>query len=161
MFPLERAVDEAVRVFLFPEEAERPRDFFVPQAPVESPPGYRSLPYSVPSARHADFSIKKPRCNWLLQRGLQGRGDWIRTSDLLNPILRVKAASSRRISQMQAFWRLTDSTLHTLYADHSRKSTILPQFPGFSVPKRAHTNTIEISLITYRDEPGDDHRPSR
>jgi hypothetical protein len=66
------------------------------------------------------------------------RGDWIRTSDLLNPIFRVKAAPSRRMSQMQAFWRLTDSTLHTLYADHSRKSTIRPCFPGFSVPKRAH-----------------------
>jgi hypothetical protein len=31
------------------------------------------------------------------------RGDWIRTSDLLNPILGVKAAPSRRMSQMQAF----------------------------------------------------------
>jgi hypothetical protein len=30
---------------------------------------------SVPSARHADFFIKKPRCNWLLQRGLQCRGE--------------------------------------------------------------------------------------
>src|SRR5215472_12230464 len=84
------------------------------------------------------------------------RGDWIRTIDLLNPIFRVKSASSRRMSQMQAFWRLTDSTLHTLYADLSRKSTILPRFPGFSVPKRAHTNTIEISVITYGGEPGDD-----
>jgi hypothetical protein len=45
-----------------------------------------SLPYSVPSARHADVSIKKPRRNLLSQRGLQCRGDWIRTSDLLNPI---------------------------------------------------------------------------
>jgi hypothetical protein len=31
------------------------------------------------------------------------RGDWIRTSDLLNPILWVKAAPSRRMSQVQAF----------------------------------------------------------
>ena len=45
-----------------------------------------SVPYSVPSAGHADFSIKKPRCNLLLQRGLQSRGERIRTSDLLNPI---------------------------------------------------------------------------
>ncbi len=29
---------------------------------------------------------KKPRCNLLSQRGLRCRGDWIRTSDLLNPI---------------------------------------------------------------------------
>jgi hypothetical protein len=56
----------------------------------------------------------------------------------VNPILRVEATPSRRISQMQAFWRLTDSTAYTLYADRSRKSTICPQFPGFSVPKRAH-----------------------
>jgi hypothetical protein len=34
----------------------------------------------------ADVSIKKPRCNLLLQRGLQCRGERIRTSDLLNPI---------------------------------------------------------------------------
>src|SRR5437867_3577950 len=31
------------------------------------------------------------------------RGDWIRTSDLLNPVLWVEAATSRRMSQMQAF----------------------------------------------------------
>jgi hypothetical protein len=68
------------------------------------------------------------------------RGDWIRTSDLLNPILWAEAATSRRISQMQAFWRLTDSTLHTVYADHSRKSTNRPHFTGFSVPKRAHVS---------------------
>jgi hypothetical protein len=98
---------------------------------------------SLPSARQADFSIKKPRRNLLLQRGLQCRGDWIRTSDLLNPIFRVKSASSRRISQMQAFWRLTDSTLHTLYADHGGNSTISPHFPFFSVPKRAHFEVID------------------
>src|SRR5262249_36841553 len=50
-------------------------------------------------------------CDW----PSECRGDWIRTSDLLNPILGDKAGSSRRMSQMQAFWRLTDSTLHTLY----------------------------------------------
>jgi hypothetical protein len=48
--------------------------------------GGLSLPDSLPSARQADFSIKKPRCNLLSQRGLHCRGDWIRTSDLLNPI---------------------------------------------------------------------------
>ena len=46
---------------------------------------------------------KKGRRNLLLRQPLQCRGDWIRTSDLLNPILGVKAASSRRMSQMQAF----------------------------------------------------------
>jgi integrase len=65
------------------------------------------------------------------------RGDWIRTSDLLNPIFPVKSASSHRMSQMQAFWRLIDFTLRTVYPDSSSKSTICPQFPGFSVPKRA------------------------
>jgi hypothetical protein len=78
-------------------------------------------------------------CDW----PSECRGDWIRTSDLLNPILWAKAALSRRMSQMQAFWRLTDSTLHTVYADHSRKSTIRPHFPGFSVPKRAHHEANE------------------
>ena len=59
----------------------------VGQEPLEmAGPGYSSLPDSLPSARQADVSIKKPRCNLLLQRGLQCRGDWIRTSDLLNPI---------------------------------------------------------------------------
>jgi len=33
----------------------------------------------------------------------KSRGERIRTSDLLNPILGVKAASGRRISQVQAF----------------------------------------------------------
>jgi hypothetical protein len=97
-----------------------------------------SLPDSLPSARQADVSIKKPRCNLLLQRGLQCRGDWIRTSDLLNPILRVKAASSRRISQMQAFWWFTNSTHHRFYADSSGKPTISPHFPSFSLPKPSH-----------------------
>jgi hypothetical protein len=55
----------------------------------------------------------------------------------LNPILWVKAAPSRRMSQMQAFWRLTDFTLHKVYADHNRKSTIRPHFPGFSLPNPA------------------------
>jgi hypothetical protein len=54
------------------------------------------------------------------------------------------------MSQMQAFWRLTDSTLHTLYADHSRKSTIRPCFPGFSVPKRAHLEVIRIDELATR-----------
>ncbi len=48
--------------------------------------GKHSLPDSLPSVGQADLSIKKPRCNLLLQRGLNSRGDWIRTSDLLNPI---------------------------------------------------------------------------
>ena len=42
--------------------------------------------HSLPAAGPADLPMKKPRCNLLLQRGLQCRGDWIRTSDLLNPI---------------------------------------------------------------------------
>jgi hypothetical protein len=45
-----------------------------------------SLPDSLPSAGQADVSMKKPRCNLLLQRGLQCRGERIRTSDLLNPM---------------------------------------------------------------------------
>ncbi len=65
------------------------------------------------------------------------RGDWIRTSDLLNPILGGEAAPSRRMSQVQAFWRLTDSTHPTVYADHRRKSTICPHFPGLSLPNPA------------------------
>src|SRR5262249_19189282 len=88
---------------------------------------------------------------------LRCRGDWLRTSDLLNPIFRVKAASSRRMSQMQAFWRLTDSTLHTLYADHSRKSTNSPHFPGFSVPKRAHFEVIGIDELAMSKR----HAPPR
>jgi hypothetical protein len=72
----------------------------------------------------------------------RSRCDWIRTRDVLNPIIRVKVAPSRRISQVQAFWRLTDSTLHTLYADHSRKSMNSPHFPDFSVPERAHFEVI-------------------
>jgi hypothetical protein len=47
---------------------------------------------------------EKTRQNLRAWRVLQCRGDWIRTSDLLNPILGDKAASSRRMSQMQAFW---------------------------------------------------------
>jgi DNA invertase Pin-like site-specific DNA recombinase len=69
--------------------------------------------------------------------GNVSRGDWIRTSDLLNPILRVKAASSRRISQMQAFWWFTNSTHHKVYADSSGESTSCPYFPGLSLPKPA------------------------
>ncbi len=49
-------------------------------------PGKHSLPDSLPSAEQADVSMKNPRCNLLLQRGLQCRGERIRTSDLLNPI---------------------------------------------------------------------------
>jgi len=51
------------------------------------------------------------------------------------------------MSQMQAFWRLTDSTLYTLYADRTRKSTNSPHFAGYSVPKRAR----EKSRILSRD----------
>jgi hypothetical protein len=69
---------------------------------------------------------------------LRCRGDWIRTSDLLNPILWVKAARSRRMSQMQAFWWFTNSTHHTIYADSSRESKSCPYFPGLSLPKPAH-----------------------
>src|SRR5437660_6513273 len=65
-----------------------------------------------------------------------------RPSDLLNPILGVKVASSRRMSQMQAVWRLTNSILHTVYADRSRKSTVCPYFPGFSLPNPAHLDAI-------------------
>src|SRR5262249_2067981 len=54
-----------------------------------------SVPNSVPSARHADFSIKNPPCNSWLQRGLQCRGDWIRTSDLLNPIQEAASKKGR------------------------------------------------------------------
>src|SRR5262249_27049622 len=81
---------------------------------------------------------KKASRNLSFRLALRCRDDWIRTSDLLNPILWAEAATSRRISQMQAFWRLTDSTLHTVYADRSRESTFRPYFPGFCVPKRAH-----------------------
>ena len=56
------------------------------------------MPYSVPSAGHADFSIKKPRCNLLLQRGLQSRGERIRTSDLLNPIQAVHVEKIAKIA---------------------------------------------------------------
>jgi hypothetical protein len=80
---------------------------------------------------------EKARRNSLLRRALRCRGDWIRTSDLLNPILWAEVAPSRRMSQMQAFWWFTNSTLHTLYADHSRKPTICPHFPGFSLPNPA------------------------
>jgi integrase len=78
--------------------------------------------------------------------GSSCRGDWIRTSDLLNPILGVEAAPSRRISQMQAFWRLTDSTLRTIYADPSRESTNRPHFPGYTVPKRARLLAAMIAF---------------
>jgi hypothetical protein len=61
--------------------------------------------------------MKKACRKLLLRQALRCRGDWIRTSDLLNPILWAEAAASRRISQMQAFWRLTDFTLPTLYAN--------------------------------------------
>jgi hypothetical protein len=81
-----------------------------------------------------------------LDRGkgtLRSRIIWVAKAQArLNPILRAEAAASRRISQMQAFWRLTGFTVHTLYADHSQKSTICPHFPGFSVPKRAHLEVI-------------------
>jgi hypothetical protein len=46
---------------------------------------------------------KKARQKLRFWRAWQCRGDWIRTSDLLNPILGVEAASSRRIPQVQAF----------------------------------------------------------
>jgi hypothetical protein len=46
---------------------------------------------------------------------------------------------------MQAFWRLTDSTHHTVYADSSRESTICPHFPGFSLPKRAQLDAIRAA----------------
>jgi hypothetical protein len=75
-----------------------PEGSFVPGGLRQQPPGFplyapsvlefgnHSLPFSLPSARQVDVAIKKPRYNLLLQRGLQCRGDWIRTSDLLNPI---------------------------------------------------------------------------
>ena len=63
----------------------------------------------------------------------------------LNLIFGCEAAPSRRISQMQAFWRLTNTTLQTIYADHSGKSTISPHFPGYSVPKRAHFEVVGIN----------------
>src|SRR5262245_5270822 len=93
------------------------------------------------SCKAVSSQKEETRQNSKSWRVLCCRGDWIRTSDLLNPIFRVKAAPSRRMSQMQAFWRLTDYALHTLYADHSGKSTISPHFPGFSVPKRAHVQS--------------------
>jgi hypothetical protein len=93
---------------------------------------------------------KKASRNCLLRLALRCRGDWIRTSDLLNPIFRVRGASSRRMSQMQAFWRLTDFTLRTVYADHRWKTTFSPHFPGFSVPKRAQNRTIAIYIIIHR-----------
>jgi hypothetical protein len=48
--------------------------------------------------------------------------DWSRPSDLPNPFLGCEAVSSRGIQQMQAFWRLTHSTLRTVSADSSGKS---------------------------------------
>src|SRR5262249_4641209 len=92
---------------------------------------------------------KKTRQNLKCWRAFCCRGDWIRTSDLLNPILWVKVAPSRRIPQMQAFWRLTDFILHTLYADHSGKSTICPHFPGFSLPKPARENCRPCRIKDY------------
>src|SRR5262245_59747556 len=65
------------------------------------------------------------------------RGDWIRTSDLLNPILEVEVSPARRIHQVQAFWRLMDSTYHTFYADYSRNPAVFPHFSGFSLPNPA------------------------
>ena len=59
--------------------------------------GKAIAPRSAPRSRQYD-----PNINVMpLQRN---RGDWIRTSDILNPILSAEAATSRRISQMQAFW---------------------------------------------------------
>lgn len=74
------------------------------------------------------------------------RGHWIRTSDVLNAIYGFEAAPSRRMSQMQAFWRLTDFTLRTVCADHSRESTNWPHFPGFSVPKCAQHRPHEAAI---------------
>jgi hypothetical protein len=96
------------------------------------------------NGQHGLIPRKKPTAK--IDDGLvskNSRGDWIRTSDLLNPILWVKAAPSRRMSQMQAFWRLTDFTHHTVYADHGRKSTTCPHFPGFSVPRRARIQSAQ------------------
>jgi hypothetical protein len=46
----------------------------------------------------------------------------------LPPILRLRIASSRRMSQMQAFWRLIDSALRSVYANYIVKSTNLSIF---------------------------------
>ncbi len=89
------------------------------------------------------------------------RGDWIRTSDLLNPILGVKVGSTRRISQVQAFWKLTVSTHHTFYADYSRKPLVFPHFPGFSLPKPARIRGMYGVWISVIYDSLDNHICSR
>src|SRR6516164_1898714 len=52
------------------------------------------------------------------------------------------------MSQMQAFWRLTDSTLYTIYADSRGEPTICPHFPGFSLPKPAREKRARLLRTT-------------
>jgi hypothetical protein len=56
------------------------------------------------------------------------------------------------MSQTQASWRLTDSTIHPFYADHSQKPMIPTHFPSFSVPKLARFEVIGTDGLCHKQE---------
>ena len=75
--------------------------------------GYRVVRNGRISARNSAPGVgmspkmeKKASRDWLLRLALQCRGDWIRTSDLLNPIQEVRRVNSSEntfLSRLAAF----------------------------------------------------------
>src|SRR5262249_62296447 len=57
---------------------------------------------------------KKARRNLLSRRALQCRGDWIRTSDLLNPIQEGGSPEMRKVIHFQIVRHSTHSTFYTV-----------------------------------------------
>jgi hypothetical protein len=56
---------------------------------------------------------KEARHNFLLRQALRCRGDWIRTSDLLNPIQQVLAPKDAKTGRISTY---SSHIFHTLHA---------------------------------------------
>jgi hypothetical protein len=84
---------------------------------------------SAPGVGTSPQDTKKARRNFLLRRALQCRGDWIRTSDLLNPI---QEAIQRNCQPMQQI-RQHHFQFAPAFAPAIRKSTFRPS-PASSPP---------------------------
>ena len=80
------------------------------------------LPYT---AIIDSMKIRKGRRNSRLRQPLQCRGDWIRTSDLLNPIQEL---AGRKIARASRFTAYSSHTSHTLRSGTHR----IHEFQGVS-----------------------------
>jgi len=69
--------------------------------------------------------------------------------DLFDPIYGCEAASNRRMSQMQAFWRLTVSNSSHSLRKSQPKIKVLPTFSRLFLPNPARETDdhVELNII--------------